>query len=331
MRTAVVPSNIALIKYWGKREGGRQWAANDSLSMTLTEAATKTSARLLDGPHDELWIDGQRVVGDAQSKALLHLVLLRQELGFATPLVIDSHNSFPSDCGVASSASGLGALTLAAIAAWTGARSLPDLQARGFDLSRLAHLARLGSGSACRSFFGGYVLWHSGGSEAFQRVDTVIARDEMPLADTIVLLSRDKKGVPSTVAHKSAWSSPLFRPRLAGLPDRLKTMTEALHAQDFTRLGEAIETEALEMHAVMMTSTPAATYLLPRTSDFIVWLREARRQGDFEAYFTLDAGPNPHVFSRVKDQALVADRIRTRFGAEDLILDCTGTGPTLCL
>lgn len=329
-RTATVPSNIALIKYWGKRDGHAQWPANDSLSMTLDAAHTLTTATL--AAHrtaDELYVDDRLVASGSDHKALNYLTTLRRDLGFSASLTIHSRNSFPADCGIASSASGLAALTTAAIAAWTGAQSFRDLDAAGFDRAALATLARLGSGSACRSLHGGYVLWEAGSSPLDQRVSVAEAAGVFDLADVIVILSRDKKAVPSTVAHKAAWSSPFFAPRLAGLPDRLANVKKALRLQDFTGLGQLIETEALEMHAVMMTASPASTYMLPRTSEFFAWLRTARRRGDFEAYFTLDAGPNPHVLCRPEDAARVADRIRRDFGADDLILDKTGTGPTL--
>lgn len=327
---ATAPSNIALIKYWGKRDGVAQWPANDSLSMTLSAARTETTAALLDAPHDELWIDGARIATDPRDKAHAHLARLRREVGLgAAPLRIESRNTFPSDCGVASSASGLAALTLAALGAWTDAGSLADLASRGFDTARLAALARLGSGSACRSLMGGYVLWQAGERPEAQSVRQLLAPAAFPLADVIVLLSRDKKLSPSTMAHKAAWTSPLFAPRLAGVPERLARVEAALRASDLSRLGEDIEAEALEMHAVMMTSAPQATYILPRTSEFIVWLRQARRRGDFEAYVTLDAGPNPHVLTRPEDAETVAARIRDAFGAQDLIVDLTGEGPTL--
>lgn len=327
-RTAVVPSNIALIKYWGKRDDQAQWPANDSLSMTLSTACTTTTATIADGV-DELHVDGKVVVAGTDHKALNYLGKLRRELGFTAPLAIRSSNSFPADCGIASSASGLAALTTAAIAAWTGASSFSELAAADFGRERLAALARRGSGSACRSLHGGYVLWEAGNAPASQSVSVALDAGVFDLADVIVILSREKKAVPSTVAHRAAWTSPLFAPRLAGLPDRMARLKKALRDQDLTSLGDLIETEALEMHAVMMSATPASTYMLPRTSEFFAWLRTARRRGDFEAYFTLDAGPNPHVLCRPDDAARVAERIRRDFGADDLILDTTGTGPTL--
>jgi diphosphomevalonate decarboxylase len=319
---AEVPSNIALIKYWGKRDESRQWPANDSLSMTLSVARTVTRAQKHDAPDHHVAFGG--------AKAERHVAYLARELGFSEKLRIDSHNTFPTACGIASSASGLGALTLAAIAAWTDSGDLLALERAGFSRGRLALLAAMGSGSAARSFEGGYVQWRAGGSPAEQQAQKLVEeKGAFELADLIVVLSEEKKAISSTEAHRSAWSSPLFEARLAGLPERLSAVREALLAHDLERLGPLIETEALEMHAVMLTSTPAAHYLKPDTSQFIAWLRAERRRGT-SAYFTLDAGPNPHVLCLPGDTARLAERIAAEFPGARVIADRTGEGPSLC-
>lgn len=334
LHVARVPSNIAFVKYWGKRDTTLQWPANDSLSMTLSAAHTITSAQIATGGPDRIEAGGTLLSGKRLDKARKHLDFLRAELGFAAPLLINTKNSFPSDCGIASSASGLAALTVAAIAAWTDAGTLADLDAEGFDRRRLAALARRGSGSACRSLFGGYVAWQAGGSPAEQSVRVVRDAESMPLVDLIVIVSTAAKTHGSTEAHQTAWSSPLFAPRLAGLPERFARVESAIKRGDFSALGHEIETEALEMHAVMMSSTPSANYFAPQTSEITAWLRRERLRGEFEAYFTIDAGPNLHVICEPKAADYVASRIQAAFPTQsgaplEVLRDHTGSGPVL--
>jgi diphosphomevalonate decarboxylase len=330
---AEVPSNIALVKYWGKRDGGAQWPANDSLSMTLSASRSRTAAMRLGsttgGGGDLVRLDGRLLrVGERRAgKALGHLAQLRSLLGFEAPLAIDTRNTFPSDCGIASSASGLGALTIAAIAAWTGAEDLEALDRHGFTRARLAALARLGSGSACRSLYGGFVRWGAGEAPDAQTVERLDV--DWPLANVIVIISDAAKPVSSTVAHAAAWTSPLFLPRLAGLPERLRRVEAALRAKDLEALGDQLEAEALEMHAVMLSSAPSACYVGPETSRFLAWVRDRRAAGELPAWFTLDAGPNPHLICAPEAAEKVARCVSRHFDGYRLIIDGTGGGPTL--
>lgn len=331
---AEVPSNIALVKYWGKRDSLQQWPANDSISMTLSAARTRTIARLLPlGQVDQLTINGHRVAADDPSaqKAFKQLAYLRTTLGFDAPLAIQSSNTFPADCGIASSASGLGALTLAAIAAWTGQTSWDRLIGAGYTRELIAALARRGSGSACRSFFGGFVRWHAGHSPETQSLSVLASPDQSgpwELSDVIVIISDLRKAVTSTQAHAAAWSSPLFAPRLAGLDQRLKQVEAAIAARNLQLLGDIIESEALEMHAVAMSAEPSAVYMSRETSEFLAWVRARRSEQRLPAWFTLDAGPNPHLICTAEDAQRVADLVHQDFGYR-MIIDTVGTGPTL--
>lgn len=325
---ATVPSNIALVKYWGKRDPETQWPANDSLSMTLSVAKSITEASVIDGQEDRFFLNDKGFAATCAAKPLNHLRRLRRELGFSSALLIHSSNTFPTSCGIASSASGLGALTLAAIGAWTGAQSWEDLAACGYSMKRLQALARLGSGSACRSFLGGFVEWEAGPSSEAQQINLVANSEHWPLADIIVVVSAAAKPTLSSEGHLAAWTSPLFQPRLALLPERLDRVKAAIKRRDLEDLGREIEAEALDMHAVMLSSKPAANYLLPATSHFLAWLRAERLKSGLSAYFTLDAGPNPHVICERDDAAWVANRIQAEFPQFDLLVDAIGDGPT---
>lgn len=331
---ACVPSNIAFLKYWGKADETHQWPANDSLSMTLRHAQTITRAKLSTLATDRVFVDGvlQDPHGGTFQKTYRHLERLREILGFTSALDISTENTFPSACGIASSASGLGALTLAAIASWTGARGLEDLESAGFDRSRMAHLARMGSGSAGRSFWGGYVVWEKGQSPESQRVYPLAVPEHMSLVDIIAVVSKEPKAVSSSEGHRGAWSSPLFAPRLAIHPMRMKNMTEALFAGDLEKAGDMMETEALEMHAVMMTAQPSLTYLTSKSCQLVTWIRQERLKGNLPAWFTIDAGPNIHIICAQKDRDRVYDSLLTRFESSEplhLLVDETGQGPQL--
>jgi diphosphomevalonate decarboxylase len=260
-----------------------------------------------------------------------HLDFLRDELGATARLRIVTENSFPQGCGIASSASGFGALTLAAAAALTGATSEAELVDAGVTRGRLAHLARLGSGSAGRSFYGGYVQWSAGTMPEAQRIAPLFDPGHFPLADVICVLSDAEKAVPSTTAHRAAWSSPLFAPRLAGLQDRLDAVKLALECRDFDALGPLLEAEALEMHAVIMSSEPPVRYLTDATSRLLTFVREQRRRGALPGYFTIDAGPNVHLLCRPADAAAVAATVSRAFPGVRLLLDGTGYGPSLAV
>lgn len=329
--TATVPSNIAFIKYWGKRPNAKQWPANDSLSMTLNQLATKTTARLSQADDHSLRL-GDRVYTRQDknlNKTFVHLDRLALRFGFAPKLQITSVNSFPMGAGIASSASGLAALTLAALMAWTDSKNWDDLENKGFDRTLLADLARLGSGSACRSLFGGFVQWEAGADEDSQRYASLFSDEHWALRDTVVLFSSEQKSVGSTEAHELAWSSPLFIPRLSGLPERMELVKQALADRDMQGLGLWLEVEALEMHAVIMTASHPVHYLNQEALQFLADLRQARQQGEIHAYFTIDAGPNIHVIHEASEHERLKLWLQRRLAADRLLHDSVGGGPRL--
>lgn len=330
--SAVAPSNIAFIKYWGKRDPLLQWPANDSLSMTLSSSHTVSTARRLDGPEDVFQFADLPVMTSSshpEHKIFRHLQFLRQELGTSERLQIISHNTFPTGCGIASSASGFAALTLAAVAAWTEQTEWNDLAMRGIPRERLAHLARRGSGSAGRSIFGGFVRWDGGASSEEQRIHPIVPANHWSLSDVIVVLSAEEKSVSSSQAHLAAWGSPLFAPRLAGIPAKMQRVTTAIEKKDIDGLGVEIESEALEMHAVAMTGTPQVQYFTPDTVRFLAWVRQERARGTLPAYFTVDAGPNVHLICETKDAESIVRQVQKEWPTAQTISDQIGTGPIM--
>jgi diphosphomevalonate decarboxylase len=329
--TAVVPSNIAFIKYWGKRPGALQWPTNDSISMTLSGIHTTTAAQVLDrGGIDILRWDGG-LLADCDPryrKFAKHLHMLKQETGFEGVLDVSTANSFPTGAGIASSASGFGALTVASLAAMHRMSGWDELTA-AFGTQRLAHWARLGSGSACRSLFGGYVRWHAGDQPDRQSCEQIAPADFLELSDIVVICDAKEKAHSSSDGHQLAWTSPLFKLRLAGLPERLDLMENAIRSRDFERMGELLETEALEMHSIMMTSQPSLHYGNAQTWEILGHLRHLRLSKQLQAYFTLDAGPNPHIICRSTEQKMVVEAIRKQYPELTIIVDKIGSGVRL--
>jgi diphosphomevalonate decarboxylase len=318
------PSNIAFLKYWGKSDAELQWPAGDSLSMTLKNA--KTTTRIADAPEDRIFYN-ERLTKDLKISSALQF--LRKETGYGDPLQIDTSNSFPSSCGIASSASGMAALTIAFLAKATESRSFDELELHGYSKSRISHLARRCSGSAGRSLYGGYVEWLKGNDPSSQEINPLFTETPWHLHDLILIVSQEKKSTSSSKAHQSAASSPLFSTRLAALPERLNAIKEAIRSQNINLLGPILESEALEMHAIIMTATPSIQYLLPTSTALLCWIREQRYKGRFKAWFTIDAGPNIHLICERDEVSKVYSALQLDHPGLSVIRDELGSGPII--
>ncbi|MGE0173644.1 MAG: diphosphomevalonate decarboxylase [Oligoflexales bacterium] len=324
------PSNIALVKYWGKRDASTAWPTNSSLSMTLSTAFTETWAEPTKAREHEISFvrTNHATTSQAPSRAIKHLDFLSRECGFSTKLKISTRNSFPMASGIASSASGLCALTLAALGAWTHSSNLAEL-VKTFPIDKLARFTRMGSGSACRSLLGGLVQWHVGESSDDQRVEQITPAHHWDIFDQIMIFSNEHKTVSSSEGHLLAASSPMFAARVAGLKEKLALVTNAWRERNFSLLGPLIEQEALEMHAIMMTSTPPVNYIAPKAWEFLTWLREVRATHGIQAFFTLDAGTNVHVLGERKYLEVLTKLLRNDWEQNIFMLDEIGSGPTL--
>jgi diphosphomevalonate decarboxylase len=329
--TAVAPSNIAWIKYWGKRPDAKQWPTNDSISMTLSDIATTTSATVSSGAeYDRLtWAGAVLADCDPRYRRFAQfLTYLKQESGFRGALQVETSNSFPTGAGIASSASGFAALSIAALAAMHKIDSMDELIS-SIGLQRLAHFARIGSGSACRSLLGGIVHWQSGDSPTDQKITQIAKPEDWSLCDVVMVVEGAEKQTGSSDGHQAAWSSPIFELRLAGLAARLERLKSAIAERDFHEIGIILEEEAIEMHSVMMTSVPPIFYANTRTWQILSWLRKWRSESGVQAYFTLDAGPNPHLICRQTDQKVLVDAISMQYPEIHTIIDNIGAGVKL--
>ena len=284
--SAIAFPNIALIKYWGNRDQSLRLPSNDSLSFNLGDLRTTTTVEFDPSlPRDEVSIDGLPVTSTAFARVAHHLDRItdlahRGQLDSSDvrPYArVTSNNTFPMGVGIASSASGFAALTLAACAALGMHKTEAELSG----------LARLGSGSACRSIPGGFVAWR--GAYA----TSIAPPQHWNLVDVVVIVTDRHKTVGSTEGHALADSSPLQAARVVDAPRRYALCEHAIIARDFEQLAEVIEQDALLMHAIIMTAQPSVIYWQPTTLAVIELVRQLRRDG-VSVTFTIDAGPNVH-------------------------------------
>jgi diphosphomevalonate decarboxylase len=313
---AKAPANIAFIKYWGKKNERLRIPTNSSISMDLSGAYTTTSVEFKnDLVSDEVYINKERVQNVEFQRVSKHIDLIRDIAKINLPARVISKNNFPKGAGIASSASGFAALTAASVSA------------AGLNLSekKISILARLGSGSACRSIPDGFVEWKTGNSSETSFAHSLFPPDYWNIVDIIAVVAETIKKTSSTEGHSLVESSPFFKPRLRNIKNKLKEIKSAMSQRDFTKFGSIIEEEAINMHAVMMTSVPALIYWQPTTIDLIHEMISWRSNG-LEAYFTIDAGPNVHVICKSKDAEKIKKRLMKFRGVRKTILNKPSIG-----
>lgn len=283
--SAIAHSNIALAKYWGKRDSRLNIPAVGSISITLDALSTETAVSFSpDLQADELVLNGDSAPAQRASR-VLDLVRERAGIGLAARVV--SNNNFPTGAGLASSASGLAALAVAAAAA------------AGLELSsrELSITARRGSASAARSIFGGFAELHSGsaadGSDSF--AEQLMPAEDWPLNVVVAITQTEPKSVSSTEGMLStSGSSPFYKAWVDGAPAALDELRAAVLARDLERTGALTERSCLAMHSLMFTTSPPLIYWNPATVAVIRRVTELRRDG-IEGYFTIDAGPQVKI------------------------------------
>lgn len=324
--TVEATPNIAVVKYWGKRDDKLILPMNSSQSFTLAELRTRTSVMFSpDLTEDELWINAQKVdLTNSEAKERMQLLdVVRQKAGIKHKARIVSINSFPTAAGFASSASGLAALAVASAAA------------AGLKLSskELSILARLGSGSACRSVLGGFVEWKKGskpdGSDSFAR--RLAKADHWPeLRLVSVVVDAGKKKVSSRAGMKQTIAtSALYASRQKYVPGLLKAMKEAVLAKDFPKFAELTMRESSNMHAVMLDTWPPITYLNDVSRDIMYSVAEFNATGGVRAAYTFDAGPNAHIYCLEKDVAAIQQLVGGLEGVRKTFVSTVGKGPRL--
>ncbi|MFT4232774.1 MAG: diphosphomevalonate decarboxylase [Leucobacter sp.] len=308
--TARAFPNIALVKYWGKRDERLMLPAAGSLSLTLDAYATTTTVTLdPEADEDRFELNGEPQGGDRLGRVTRFLDLVRERAGSTARAAVRSHNEAPTGAGLASSASGFAALATAASAAY----GLPG------DRASLSRLARRGSGSAARSIVPGVAVWHAGDGDETSFAEPV---DAPGIRMIIVTVDGREKAISSREAMRlTALTSPFYAGWVSSTEQSLEAMLEACRDGDFTRIGRITESHALRMHAVIQSCDPPVRYLSP-TSIAVFDAVSALRDRGVEAYATADAGPNVCVIARPEQADGVAATL-AEFGGVRVV----GPGP----
>ncbi|WP_306349991.1 diphosphomevalonate/mevalonate 3,5-bisphosphate decarboxylase family protein [Flavobacterium sp. '19STA2R22 D10 B1'] len=317
------PSNIALVKYWGKKEN--QIPANPSISFTLNECKTITEVTFnkKETPSDtysfDLFFEG-KPKEDFKPKIQKFFQRIEKYMPFLKQyhFKIDTQNTFPHSSGIASSASGMSALALCLMSV---ERTLMSEMSEAFFLQKASFLARLGSGSACRSVKGSLVAW---GDHAEIEGSTDLYGVSYPYAvhenfeeyqDTILLVDKGEKQVSSTVGHDLMHNHPYATTRFAQAHDNISKLIQVFEKGDLTKFIEIVESEALTLHAMMMTSLPYFILMKPNTLEIINKIWAYRNQSNIPVCFTLDAGANVHVLYPKKFKKEVLEFIKNELVA----------------
>jgi diphosphomevalonate decarboxylase len=323
------PSNIALVKYWGKKE--HQIPCNASLSLTLNRSYTEVSLTL--GEKKERGIELQYFFhgqpNEHFQKRILHYLEQNQHsFDFLKDysLTIHSNNSFPHSAGIASSASSFGAIALALL-------SVSEIQSEHF-YKEASCLARLGSGSACRSMYGPYALWGSlpdlpESSDDYAVPVPKIHPNFQDMCDAIIIVDDSVKKVSSSAGHALMKGHPYADRRFLQANQHCKELLNVLAQGEYEHFITIIEKEALALHAMMMTSDQYFLLMKPGTIHVIEKIMEFRKETGITVAFTLDAGPNVHVLYPGKDKLQVMAFLESvlKSSAKEIIYDNAGTGP----
>lgn len=339
--TWTAPSNIALVKYWGKK--GVQIPANPSLSLSLSTSATTTELgyQPLQASKEEvsfdLYFDGspkpsfRPKVADFFKRILPYVPFIR---GYH--LEIRTSNTFPHSSGIASSASGMAALALCVMSL---EKELSGLEDEDYFVKKASFLARLGSGSACRSIQGPVIIWgehpeYSGSNDLY---GVPFSGGIHPIfetyRDSILLVDKGQKKVSSTLGHNLMNDHPYGDNRFTHANQNMSRMRNIIQNGDLPEFVHLVESEALTLHAMMLTSNPYFLLMRPNTLNIIENLFEYRQDTGHQVCFTLDAGANVHLLypGEIKSQVeqFIESHLKAFCEQGHYLLDKVGFGAEL--
>lgn len=303
------PSNIALVKYWGKRDV--QLPQNPSLSFALASSYTETVVQyclnISQNIALELIFENKRN-STFEKRIQTYFEQIADFMPFIRNLAfkIKSKNSFPHSAGIASSASAMSALALCLVSI---ERDLFGTLNEGTPfLEKASFLSRLGSGSAARSVYGNYSVWGESNSISGSSDEIAVSFDKrihpefLALGDAILITNSESKKVSSSMGHNLMIDHPYAVARYQQADKNLKKLINALETGDEQLFINVVENEALSLHALMMSSSNGYSLLNYNTWEIINKIRKFRKDNDTFAAFTLDAGPNVHLVYKLKDR-----------------------------
>ncbi|MEX2350772.1 MAG: diphosphomevalonate decarboxylase [Flavobacteriaceae bacterium] len=335
------PSNIALVKYWGKY--GEQLPKNTSISFTLSNCHTKTTLfyepKTTAGFDFEVYLDGKREAGfepkiETFFKRIESYIPFLKDYRFR----LETTNSFPHSSGIASSASGMSALALCLMEMALRLRSATGSgeMTREYFNQKASFLARLGSGSACRSIEGPLIVWGEhpeipGSSHLFgTKYPFEVHKNFANYQDTILLVDKGEKQVSSTVGHNLMHDHPFAEQRFAQANSNMQKLIPVLKEGNLDEFINIVESEALSLHAMMMTSVPYFILMKPNTLEIINRIWSFRNETGSKVCFTLDAGANVHALYPEGEKVEVSRFIETELSAycknNEFIKDQVGPG-----
>jgi diphosphomevalonate decarboxylase len=334
------PSNIALIKYWGKK--GFQIPANASLSMTLSESVTKTTIKYAPADNhgkvsfDFIFEGNENPAFAAKLQKFFDAIVDDMPFLKRYHLEIHSTNTFPHSAGIASSASAMSALALCLCSIDRQIDNRTGDEDESF-LAGASHIARIGSGSAARSVYGGFASWGispviAGSSDLYATPLAVdIHPDFMNLKDTILIISKSEKKVSSRAGHNLMEAHPYSTARYDHAENNLRKLLDSMKKGDMAAFTEIVENEALTLHAMMIASSPGFFLVENNTLQAIDKIRNFRKTTGIPVCFTLDAGPNVHVIYPEKHTQEVKQFIKSELAtcceSGFYIDDFMGKGP----
>ena len=296
--TIKASSDIALVKYWGKKDEILRLPENGSISLILSGLDTVTTVEFNENfTKDEVIIQGESEEGET-GRVVKHLDRMRQLADKKIYVKVVSQNTFPKGTGLSSSGSGFAALTIAAT------------KAMGINLNEkeMSILARQGSGTACRCVCGGIVEWLDGETSETSYSKTIFPADYFDIRDVIAVVDEGKKLISSTQGHALANTSPFYKIRQSEIKVKLEVVRESLNEKNFDKLGALVESEALEFHSILLTSQPPMIAWYPGTVEVMLAVQVMRREG-VKAYFTINTGFNVHVLTLPEFEDQVVARL----------------------
>ena len=311
-------TNIALIKYWGKRDQTLFLPTSSSLSLTLNAFYTDTRVQwLYNLSNDLFYLNGEKQSKEETNKISRFLDLFRDELGINGYAKVESYNHVPTAAGLASSASAFAAL----------AGACRESLHLDWSNEKLSTFARRGSGSATRSVYGGFVEWNKGTSSVDSKA---IAIDDAnwDVGMVIIAINKAKKKVSSREGMQlTVATSPFYSQWVEQSEQDLIAIKEAIANQDIQRVGEIAETNAMRMHATTLAANPPFTYFEPETLQAIASVQALREKG-FTAYYTIDAGPNVKVLCKASEMSQIKQHLSETFTNDQLITTTPGDALT---
>lgn len=339
------PSNIALVKYWGKKEEqGSQIPANPSVSFTLNNCKTITKLAFAKKQSDDAFSfdllfegkpkeDFKPKIQQFFERVLVYLPFLKNY-----HFIIDTQNTFPHSSGIASSASGMAALAMNLMSL---EKVLNPEMTEEYFYQKASFLARLGSGSACRSVKGELVVWggHNniqGSSDLFGvEFPNTIHKNFKNFQDTILLVDKGEKQVSSSIGHNLMKGHPFAERRFEQAHENLEKLISVFESGNLDEFITIVESEALTLHSMMMTSIPYFILMKPNTLEIINAIWKYRNETKIPVCFTLDAGANVHVLypENVKESVLqfIKDELVGYCQNANYICDEIGNGSQLLI